>query len=55
MKLTELKPCQLCGGEAILYYRGLYSVACQKCGIRTLPCRDAQDASEIWNRRVNDE
>ena len=57
---TELKPCPFCGGEAELQPEGLtacgYWVKCSECGIeQSETCEFAEDAIEVWNRRVHDD
>lgn len=56
--MTKLKPCKLCGGEAVLdYYISAY-VYCKKCGIEgkhfdTFEVESAAEkAIEAWNRRA---
>ena len=63
--MDELKPCPLCGGQALLSHdyegTGASYVRCQKCGlesirfIRSFEIASDDRAVEYWNRRVNDE
>ena len=62
-KLTELKPCPFCGGEAKIveyYIKGVankkhYFVECKNCGVRRDNHHDGyrtrQDVINAWNRR----
>lgn len=60
MKMSELKPCPFCGGEANIDFLGgfnVYRVRCTKC-----PCDMGRywysrkdDAKKAWNRRKEGE
>lgn len=57
---NELKPCPFCGGEVTVDYNSytkVYSIGCGNagcaCNVGTLPCKTAEKAIEIWNRRTN--
>jgi Lar family restriction alleviation protein len=52
----ELKPCPLCGGEAVYestqHKHGIvHSVYCEECGIE-IARLNKQGAIEAWNRRI---
>lgn len=67
--MTELKPCPFCGGEAKLdigedwdvdmynepYPTACYSVVCKGCGTMNGYFETESEATELWNRRVNNE
>ena len=61
--MTELKPCPFCGGEAFLaeYVYELYNcfvsmhfVECNGCHTTTFEYDSEEEATEAWNRRVED-
>ena len=53
----KLKPCPFCGGEARLMYKHTeqaYYIVCKGCRTHTWDCNEADEATSIWNRRVED-
>ena len=54
--MIELKPCPFCGTEAeIVFENGAYTVRCWEtidCGVEIPGFLDKEEATEIWNRRV---
>ena len=60
--MSELKPCPFCGGEAqcITEYCKevellVSKVNCTRCGIKTPYQHYANEAIDLWNRRVSDD
>ena len=56
MRMSELKPCPLCGEEAG-FIGETATIKCKKCGcafIVTNPLISRMDAAEAWNRRAED-
>lgn len=64
--MSELKPCKVCGGKAVmLCVPGCFKtelssngwvVKCLKCGCANqMPHISDHDAKEAWNRRVSDD
>lgn len=60
-KMTELKPCPFCGGEAEVCSTGTYGIKffyrinCKRyCCIQVEFYSNKEDAAEAWNQRVND-
>lgn len=57
MSDTELKPCPICEGKAILgiYYRVRhpmrYYAVCTECGLRSAIYKNKETAKTQWNRR----
>lgn len=59
MRMTELKPCPFCGGEAEVkegwaYGNHVSRIQCKKCAISTqpVPFRSRGVATRAWNRRA---
>ena len=51
--MEKLKSCPFCGGEAELREAAVvYFVLCHGCSMRTVPYKTAEEAAEVWNRRV---
>ena len=51
---TELKPCPFCGGKAVIF-KYFWSVRCEDCLVETSIFETKEEATEAWNRRVNDD
>ena len=58
--MNELKPCPFCGGEAKTiiseggdYTEDLYWIVCKCCEAETSTYYTDEDATEAWNRRVD--
>ena len=61
---NELKPCPFCGGKSqrlsstpfymLPQYRGRRAIICVNCGVIMLGNTE-QAATDLWNRRANDE
>ena len=49
---NKLKPCPLCGGEAILYRNIIIQVHCKNCEFGTCICHSEEEAIERWNHRT---
>ena len=58
MKMTELKPCPFCGGEAgIMRYNHIKKVSfcfCTSCKAKMPNMLTREEAIEAWNRRAED-
>jgi Lar family restriction alleviation protein len=54
-RVTELKPCPFCGGDAEICGDEYFWVTCTSCGVETNGSHDEEEAVERWNRRVCDE
>lgn len=58
-RMSELKPCPFCGGEAILDDDQIsdwpreYWGECLQCGATGHKTEDRQKAIDAWNRRSN--
>ena len=58
--MTELKPCPFCGSDSVgvaetaygNYLNIWFFAICDKCGARSKPFRDGDDAVKAWNRRA---
>ena len=59
MRKIGLKPCPFCGHEAImlLVESNLYAVTCKdvNCAAQGGVMTSEIDATEVWNRKVDDE
>jgi len=59
-RMTELKPCPFCGGEADFIsneYRlpfATHRIFCKECGVATVWYRTKNGVAEDWNRRVKE-
>jgi Lar family restriction alleviation protein len=55
-RMSELKPCPFCGGEAHLHIHDRYGVECDVCGMGLgciMPTKE--QAIEAWNRRADND
>lgn len=63
-----LKSCPFCGGKAeihnccelenetaVIVYNGKVGIHCTNCHIATLPFDDIDSATDMWNRRVDND
>lgn len=68
-RMTELKTCPCCGGEALYVHTshvgrhsigrivldvGGVAVECKKCGLITRSCMSKVEVRDLWNRRVTE-